>query len=673
MISITFQSATAYLIDNAPDWNGGVELRAEIPTENNEGLTKREDRRPLGDTLRLSLRYQTLLQTGELPKFRNSLQALTTHRVLCPFWPYGFAAGASPEIIADYYVLIGDGSVPEIKTHAQLPFARPAYPMLVGMLASRIDPALLTDETAPVEIDFVENDTWSITLPEFFGPDGLTDGAGMRPLFPFRPNWASPPQSGAAEVEIDRRDIGPGRKKADTFFTQPSRRRVTHAFTLTEDEPWQLLQMFKDHRGGLDSFWLPAGISDTRLTFDTDPGDGFLIVDDAAARGDNKYFVLDDLTQRTPFRVDSNSDPVTWIIGDPVFLGAIYRAGQARIESLILARFERASITLRFENQDVASCSIEFIELPWEEEAVSGETFGLHMGSLPTCAYLYRFTIPYPSASTVYRFTNFERDLTNGGNTYTKGHWSHESIIETAILERHQTSIHSRNFAGNPLALLIPFALEWPLQVEIIEVDVNTGANTASNLRTVFIGEVESAEFEGPNINATCKSLSPLIDRRIPRWLMQPHANCALFDPKCGLNRDDWKWQGTVSSFNAGTMELALSSVSRVTGSAVTLSAHYFAGGFLVIGSGASQQVRMISDSTVAVGSALTLVIASPFTVNPAVSSTVFFHPGCDGRYAETCIAKFNNGSKFVGFPFMPPGNPSLLKVSKDISAGGKK
>lgn len=664
MISLSFESATAYLIDNAPDWES-VELSASLPVHVGPGKTKREHRKNLGDTLRLGLKYRTVLSDGQLPALRNALQALTTHRVLCPFWPYGFAAGTTPTITASYYVLIGDGSAPEIKTHAQLPFARPAYPLLVGRLASRPDPSLWTDETATVDIDFVENDLWSLTLPAYTPPTGLADGSGTRPLFPFRPNWATAPMSGAADVDIDRRDIGHGRQKADTFFAQPSRRNVSQSFTLQGSEFWQLLKMFLDQGGTAGTFWLPTGISDLRLSVDVASDAVFITA--TGSPGSNTRILLDDLVNRVPVVISAptgNEYPITPVPG--VFFDADY----TRVESLALCRFEVAEITLRFENQDVANCSIRFVEVPWEVASVSGETFGTTIGRLPTCAYLYRFTIPYPSASTVYRFTGFERDLTNGGFTFTKGHFEHDPIKETAILERHETTISSRNFTGNPLALLIPFALEWPLQVEIIEVDVSGSA--ASNLRTVFVGEVESAEFEGPYIHATCKSLSPIIDRRVPRWLMQPHANCALFDTKCGLNRDDWKWQGTVSAFNAATMELALSSVSRVTGSPVTLSLHYFAGGYLVLGSGASQQVRMISDSTAEVAGALTLVVASPFTTNPAVSATVFFHPGCDGRYAETCIAKFNNGPKFVGFPFMPPGNPSLIKVSKNVG-GGKK
>ena len=46
--------------------------------------------------------------------------------------------------------------------------------------------------------------------------------------------------------------------------------------------------------------------------------------------------------------------------------------------------------------------------------------------------------------------------------------------------------------------------------------------------------------------------------------------------------------------------------------------------------------------------------------------------PGCDGRYHETCIALFNNGSRHGGFPYMPVNNPTVFKLANNGS-GGKK
>jgi hypothetical protein len=64
----------------------------------------------------------------------------------------------------------------------------------------------------------------------------------------------------------------------------------------------------------------------------------------------------------------------------------------------------------------------------------------------------------------------------------------------------------------------------------------------------------------------------------------------------------------------------------------------------------------------------------------PEVGQEVTLFPGCDGRW-ESCGAhdyggnpdgKFNNRLNFGGHPYMPVGNPSLVKVSASVG-GGKK
>src|SRR4051812_33297588 len=113
MIPISFLAATAYLIDDVPIWDSGLKLDAEILTNSESGVTARETRRPMSDTLRLSIQFRVVLQSTALTVFRNSIQALTTERILCPLWVYPFAIGATPTVTASYYVLMDDGSAPE--------------------------------------------------------------------------------------------------------------------------------------------------------------------------------------------------------------------------------------------------------------------------------------------------------------------------------------------------------------------------------------------------------------------------------------------------------------------------------------------------------------------------------------------------------------------------------
>src|SRR5437868_5255490 len=110
MIQVVFNSAPAFLLDDVPDWNLKPQLDAELPGGMPRGLTGREERRPFGDTLRLSLRYSaTIKGSARVTALRNSLQALNKQPVLCPLWMCGFDAGDAPLVESDFYVLMGDG------------------------------------------------------------------------------------------------------------------------------------------------------------------------------------------------------------------------------------------------------------------------------------------------------------------------------------------------------------------------------------------------------------------------------------------------------------------------------------------------------------------------------------------------------------------------------------
>lgn len=670
MIKVTFQSADAYLLDDPPDWATDPELTATLPANVEPGLTKRETRTPLGDTLRLSLTYTAILeQANALVNFRNSLQNLNTQPVLCPLWVAGFEPGETPVISAAYYVLIDDTAAPAIHVAADAPFSRTAYPLMVGRLLNPPDPMLLTDEDAAVTISFTENDASSLTLATYSLPtSGLSVPLGAL-LFPVRPNWATSPNSGRAEVDMERRQIGEGRILADAYFDQPSLRSCNQSFTLSDTEPWQLLYFFSQVAGNAKSFWLPSGISDAQLTADVAAIDTTLTISGISTllsdRPTNNTFLLDDLNNRKSVKASGLAAGTLTLTGA---VGTAFELGFTRIESLILARFKDGQIKLKFQDLVTASASLSFTETPWEVAVVSGETAGTTMGALPVNAYLYEFRVAYPGAMQTWRYTSFERDLDGG---YAHEWFEHDDITETITLERQSVNVRSRMFSGNPMSLLLPFALEWPLQIRIWECDV-TGS-TPSNFRAVFVGECEEPEADGPFITVTAKSMGAILERKFPRFLMQPGCNLSVYEPTCKLNPADWKWQATATAFNSTTLVLTVNTISRLSGAAVVFPEHYFSGGYMFFGSGASVQYRAIADSTAVSGGTITITLASPFVTNPSVSEIIYMHPGCGGRFSEDCTTKFGNQANFVGFPFMPVGNPSAIKVSKNVTQGGKK
>lgn len=666
MISVVFNAATAYLLDDQPDWSDALTLEAIIPASYERGLSGRETRRPTGDTLRLSLNYGVKLTSlTAITNLRNSLQAMSVENVLCPLWVAGFAAGATPPVTAAYYATFNaDGSFNSVQPSSALPFGNYAYPLMVGILSQSPTPQMLYGGAVAAKFSFTENGNYPLTPAAFAAPNGLAAAGGVRPLFPFTPDWTTLPTSGDSEQDITRQPLGNLRALATAYYAQRGRRTVKQSFTLQNADAFNLLRFFSDMGGEQNNFWLGAALTEANLAVNLGAADGTLTVDNGAALGSNAFILLGDGINRVPLSVSGVAGNV-WTLA--AASGTAFKVGLTTIESLVLARFDLLKLTVVFTSPILARAQINFKELPWETNAVAGETYGTTHGALPMTALLFTFTQTTPSGTTTWRLTNFERNLTNGGNTWTSAPIECGDITETATLERTTVDLKSRNFAGNPLALLIPFQLEWPLMLEIVEADITGSA--ASNLHSYFYGEVGTCDVEPPFISARCNSLSSIFDRQMPRRLYQRNDNWILFEAANGLVAANWQWNALVVSYDVPSSTLVIGTITSTNGA--SLVAHFFAAGYLTITTAGAVQTRMIGDNAAVGAGQMTLYLTSPLTTVPNAGDVVKLYPGYDGTVA-TAISKFNNFANFGGFPFMPVGNPSVLRVSQP-TGGGKK
>ena len=669
MISITFNGNPAFLIDDVPDWSTPVVVTAAMPATYERGLTGRETRRQTGDTLRFELKFTSLV-TGlaAIVNVRNALQTLNVQPVLCPFWPGGFAAGTLPAVTASWYVLLDGLAAPSLQPASALGggFARFAYPLMVGLLAEIPDVPLEATTLATVGYHFKENDPTLLTMPAYAAPAGIAAASGVRPLFPFGADWARRPTTLGAEVDISRTQIGETRPLSSVYYAQPGRRRVTQSFTLLNTDPLNLLSFFVTVGGENNSFWLPANVTEANLVNSVLASDTTLTVDNGAALNGNTFILLRTTGVRLPLAVASVAGNVWTLTGAT---GTAFAAAQSTIESMLLARFDVLKLELTFTNPVTATVLVKFKELPLETAAVSGETIGTTMGALPTTATLYVFTLMVPGSPEYWYFTNFERNLTDASsNTYLTAPLENGDISESPSLERQNVSLKSFLFANNPLALLVPFELEWPLEVAIYEADV-TG-NTAGNLRCYFSGEVGDVTLEGPVISANCASLNWMFDRSAARRLFQDNDNWNLFETASGLLPANWQWNCVVVSYNAASATLVVGTIT--SSNSTTITANLFAAGYLQLThAGAPVQYRMISQSTAVAGGQMTISLSAPLTTAPSAGDAVAMYPGYDGS-AAMCISTFNNYANFGGFPFIPVGNPFVLKIQQPTGSGKK-
>jgi hypothetical protein len=131
-----------------------------------------------------------------------------------------------------------------------------------------------------------------------------------------------------------------------------------------------------------------------------------------------------------------------------------------------------------------------------------------------------------------------------------------------------------------------------------------------------------------------------------------------------GFNREEARVVYVLATLLNPT-RIQLRNLARVTGTWVQPDLHWFAGGWIELGSGTDFESRFIADAgsyDISGNGFIELTLSTPLGRIPAVDEEVFLFPGCDGKRG-TCKDKFGNYTRFGGFPHMPVGNPSMVKM----------
>ena len=259
-------------------------------------------------------------------------------------------------------------------------------------------------------------------------------------------------------------------------------------------------------------------------------------------------------------------------------------------------------------------------------------------GGLPVEAYLFVGTYK------TYRYTNADRPLTFFGQTYlpspikreeaTSGDQSQDGIEMT--LEVPQTEQIVRDYA---LAISPP-------DLELTVYRCHIGLDFTVDPVVFWRGPVTGFNIEGD----TCKIRIPSIlenvfSGNIPNFYYQQSCNNTLYDQKCGVS----KAANTITAF-----------VTNVSGQFVTVDSdgfddNYLKGGIIAIPD--FNEKRLILENLSDV-----IKVFFPFS-KLRIGDTVELSVGCD-HSLTTCRAKFLNGRRFGGFPYIPKDNPFEGSVS---------
>lgn len=237
-----------------------------------------------------------------------------------------------------------------------------------------------------------------------------------------------------------------------------------------------------------------------------------------------------------------------------------------------------------------------------------------------------------------YLYTSADRQVQLGGRTYLPAAIRRESLRagtqddDNLALEIQlpfdTTVVRDYAYADSPPALRLEMYRS------------HRGLNMSSDFVLLWRGEVVSFNVDGRIASLVIPSVfARLLQGDVPSAFWQAPCNHVLFDTRCGLSR---------STYSTTT------SVVLVAGREIQVADQEFSNAFLVGGEMVNQrngERRMITSNED------NLIEVRVNFVDMRVGDTVELTAGCDHSFA-TCKAKFDNGLRYGGHPFIPSDNP---------------
>ncbi len=673
------------LVPELPNWQSGVELSRRWETEIQETVTGAEDRGAMRTVPLRELSYEIApLTQAQRARFEDRLRAvLKSGKAAVPFWGRASdlasnASGTSAELattnwpwqVGDFIFFL-DAANLENPVHAvrqitakagltlTLDSALPqtfaagslVRPLLFGKPQAD-DQSLLTSRQSAV----------SFTLTEMIGSTRSSASSAptylTRPVFTTPINWTDG-VSQRLSYDLRELQIGFG---AEVFA--PLQSQVVHGFEFsvqlnTEAEILALENFFAALRGRLHGFWLPApteavdivsGLSTTQFdiagqsfaaSWDQHPAMHLWLTHEGTSAAAKILNVTDN---------GNGTERVTLESALPFTPAAATMVSRLHYVRLVEDEENAAFLAEWFEQR-----SFQVLELP--TEYATAET-----GELPL--YLYDIWIePASGPDTHWRYTSFAAPIVSNSETFAAKPISHGSLKASIEGAADKLTLEAVHEADHPLLFGFPFPPSRTIYVQVRE--TTYGAPDTVNIR--FTGQVEKVTRRGKKISARCVSILDLDTQRLPDALMGPRCAYQIYDANCGAPLNTFKRTVTLT-------DIVSERVIRVTKATPFADesgdAQYYTFGWIETGTGEALEIRSILSDTVISSTVRELTLDLPLQ-HAAESDTVTLVPGCDGKWL-TCQTKFGTFN-FMGQPFVPTKNPTLVAVQQPVSQGGKK
>lgn len=256
-------------------------------------------------------------------------------------------------------------------------------------------------------------------------------------------------------------------------------------------------------------------------------------------------------------------------------------------------------------------------------------------GGTTTLARCWRFETKSGRIVTV---TGGPRDMLINGEVYR----AEEGLNPTATDQEIGGSVNNSDMTG---ALSPELATEQEIlfnEWDTAFVTVFEVNHRDLSMGTVILGYGTLGELKVGRtaFQAEFRSLTQFLQQTVGAVFTAP-CRYRFGDSDCGVDLAPITVTGTLTSVTSARL-MADSGRGEV--------ADYFGGGLLRMTSGALEGFAVeVADFSGGIFS-----LALPMPGYPAVGDTYEAIPGCRKRFAEDCIAKWNNGVRFGGFPHVP-------------------
>lgn len=243
---------------------------------------------------------------------------------------------------------------------------------------------------------------------------------------------------------------------------------------------------------------------------------------------------------------------------------------------------------------------------------------------------LYRFA----SGDRTWHYTSYAEPVVYLGKTY-------EPIpLKRTEPEQSSELAATRITLSMPrdVALVIPFIIYPPSATIWLDIFRQHATDESLETYTFWKGRLRGVKWEGATAKAECEPHHAALKRQGLYRQFQSPCNHTLYSLPCGVNKEGWRREATILNVSG----------NQITAAAFGAEADgFFAGGYVERANHERRQIKAHAGDTI--------TIDAPF-LDLAPGELVDAYTGCDRSYA-TCKAKFNNGLRFGGFPFIPIKN----------------